>query len=65
MPGGSPASVRVPVIVEAIADRQSGAGAGERGRSQLALAMMLGLLIIGAFCNELIRMPRHEEETRS
>jgi hypothetical protein len=47
------------VIVNAIADAQIAAGVQGPGRYSLAFSIMIGLLVIGFICNELIR-PVHE-----
>jgi MFS family permease len=55
----STAGVLGPVIVNAIADAQIAAGVQGPGRYSLAFSIMIGLLVIGFICNELIR-PVHE-----
>jgi MFS family permease len=55
----STAGVLGPVIVNAIADAQIAAGVQGPGRYTVAFSIMIGLLIIGFICNELIR-PVHE-----
>jgi len=55
----STAGVLGPVIVNAIADAQIAAGVQGPGRYTVAFSIMIGLLIIGFVCNELIR-PVHE-----
>lgn len=49
------AGVLGPVIVNAIADAQIAAGVSGPGRYTLAFSIMIGLLVIGFVCNELIR----------
>ncbi|TWF75862.1 nitrate/nitrite transporter NarK [Pseudonocardia hierapolitana] len=51
----STAGVLGPVIVNAIADAQIAAGVQGPGRYTLAFSIMIGLLVIGFICNELIR----------
>ena len=55
----STAGVLGPVIVNAIADAQIAAGVQGPGRYTVAFSIMIGLLVIGFICNELIR-PVHE-----
>lgn len=55
----STAGVLGPVIVNYIADRQIQAGVDGPGRYTLAFSIMIGLLVVGFVCNELIR-PVHE-----
>ena len=55
----SVAGVLGPVIVNAIADAQIAAGVEGPGRYTLAFSIMIGLLVIGFVCNELIK-PVHE-----
>jgi MFS family permease len=59
----STAGVLGPVIVNAIADARIAAGVQGPGRYTLAFSIMIGLLIIGFICNELIRPvdERHHE----
>jgi hypothetical protein len=49
------AGVLGPVIVNAIADARIDAGVTGPGRYTLSFSIMVGLLIIGFICNELIR----------
>lgn len=56
----STAGVLGPVIVNTIADAQIEAGVDGPARYTLAFSIMIGLLIIGFVCNELIR-PVHEK----
>ncbi|MGH3585808.1 MAG: OFA family MFS transporter [Pseudonocardia sp.] len=49
------AGVLGPVIVNAIADAQIAAGVEGPGRYTLAFSIMIGLLVVGFVCNELIR----------
>ena len=51
----STAGVLGPVIVNAIADARIAAGVTGPGRYTLSFSIMIGLLIIGFVCNELIR----------
>jgi MFS family permease len=51
----STAGVLGPVIVNAIADAQIAAGVEGPGRYTLAFWIMIGLLVVGFICNELIR----------
>ena len=51
----STAGVLGPVIVNAVADAQIAAGVSGPGRYTLAFSIMIGLLVIGFVCNELIR----------
>jgi MFS family permease len=51
----STAGVLGPVIVNAIADAQIAAGVHGPGRYTLAFSIMIGLLVVGFVCNELIR----------
>jgi MFS family permease len=51
----STAGVLGPVIVNAIADAQIAAGVEGPGRYTLAFSIMIGLLVVGVVCNELIR----------
>ncbi|TQM09576.1 OFA family MFS transporter [Pseudonocardia kunmingensis] len=51
----STAGVLGPVIVNAIADAQIAAGVEGPGRYTLAFSIMIGLLVVGFICNELIR----------
>jgi MFS family permease len=53
------AGVLGPVIVNAIADAQIAAGVEGPGRYTMAFWIMIGLLVVGFVCNELIR-PVHE-----
>jgi MFS family permease len=55
----STAGVLGPVIVNAIADAQIAAGVQGPGRYTVAFSIMIGLLVVGFICNELIR-PVHE-----
>jgi MFS family permease len=55
----STAGVLGPVIVNAIADAQIAAGVQGPGRYALSFSIMIGLLVVGFVCNELIR-PVHE-----
>ncbi len=55
----STAGVLGPVIVNAIADSQIAAGVHGPGRYNLSFSIMIGLLVVGFVCNELIR-PVHE-----
>jgi MFS family permease len=55
----STAGVLGPVIVNAIADARIAAGVQGPGRYTLAFSIMIGLLVVGFVCNELIR-PVHE-----
>jgi MFS family permease len=55
----STAGVLGPVIVNAIADAQIASGVQGPGRYTLAFSIMIGLLVIGFICNELIR-PVHD-----
>jgi MFS family permease len=55
----STAGVLGPVIVNAIADAQIAAGVQGPGRYSVAFSIMIGLLVIGFICNELIR-PVHD-----
>jgi MFS family permease len=55
----STAGVLGPVIVNAIADARIAAGVQGPGRYTVAFSIMIGLLVIGFICNELIR-PVHE-----
>jgi MFS family permease len=55
----STAGVLGPVIVNAIADAQIAAGVQGPGRYTVAFSIMIGLLVIGFICNELIR-PVHD-----
>jgi MFS family permease len=55
----STAGVLGPVIVNAIADAQIVAGIQGPGRYTTAFSIMIGLLVVGFVCNELIR-PVHE-----
>ena len=59
----STAGVLGPVIVNAIADARIAAGVTGPGRYTLSFSIMIGLLIIGFICNELIRPvnPRFHE----
>ncbi|MEO7195687.1 MAG: OFA family MFS transporter [Pseudonocardiaceae bacterium] len=59
----SVAGVLGPVIVNAIADHQIAAGVTGPGRYTLSFSIMIGLLIVGFVCNELIRPvnPRFHE----
>ncbi|MGH3753866.1 MAG: OFA family MFS transporter [Pseudonocardiaceae bacterium] len=59
----STAGVLGPVIVNAIADARIAAGVTGPGRYTLSFSIMIGLLIIGFVCNELIRPvnPRFHE----
>lgn len=59
----STAGVLGPVIVNAIADAQIAAGVQGPGRYTVAFSIMIGLLVIGFICNELIRPvdARHHE----
>lgn len=59
----STAGVLGPVIVNAIADARIAAGVTGPGRYTLSFSVMIGLLIIGFICNELIRPvnPRFHE----
>ncbi|MDQ3761222.1 MAG: MFS transporter [Actinomycetota bacterium] len=59
----STAGVLGPVIVNAIADARIAAGVTGPGRYTLSFLIMIGLLIIGFVCNELIRPvnPRFHE----
>ncbi|MGH3901890.1 MAG: OFA family MFS transporter [Pseudonocardiaceae bacterium] len=59
----STAGVLGPVIVNAIADARIAAGVTGPGRYTLSFSIMIGLLIIGFICNELIRpvSPRFHE----
>jgi MFS family permease len=59
----STAGVFGPVIVNAIADARIAAGVTGPGRYTLSFSIMIGLLIIGFICNELIRPvnPRFHE----
>ena len=59
----STAGVLGPVIVNAIADARIAAGVTGPGRYTLSFSVMIGLLIIGFMCNELIRPvnPRFHE----
>ncbi|WP_219417668.1 OFA family MFS transporter [Pseudonocardia nigra] len=56
----STAGVLGPVIVNAIADTQIAAGVEGPGRYTLAFWIMIGLLVVGFVCNELIR-PVHKK----
>jgi MFS family permease len=49
------AGVLGPVIVNAIADNRIAAGVTGPGRYTLSFSIMIGLLVIGFICNELIR----------
>jgi MFS family permease len=51
----STAGVLGPLIVNAIADARIGAGVTGPGRYTLSFSIMVGLLVIGFVCNELIR----------
>ena len=51
----STAGVLGPVIVNAIADARIAAGVQGPGRYTLSFTIMIGLLVIGFVCNELIR----------
>jgi MFS family permease len=51
----STAGVLGPVIVNAIADAQIAAGVQGPGRYTMAFSIMIGLLVVGFVCNELIR----------
>jgi MFS family permease len=51
----STAGVLGPVIVNAIADAQIAAGVEGPGRYNEAFSIMIGLLVVGFICNELIR----------
>jgi MFS family permease len=51
----STAGVLGPVIVNAIADAQIAAGVEGPGRYTVAFWIMIGLLVVGFICNELIR----------
>ncbi len=51
----SVAGVLGPVIVNAIADAQIAAGVEGPGRYTLSFSIMIGLLVIGFVCNELIK----------
>jgi MFS family permease len=51
----STAGVLGPVIVNAIADAQIEAGVEGPGRYTMAFSIMIGLLVVGFVCNELIR----------
>jgi MFS family permease len=51
----STAGVLGPVIVNAIADAQIAAGVQGPGRYTVAFSIMIGLLVVGFICNELIR----------
>nr|WP_083743268.1 OFA family MFS transporter [Mycobacterium rhizamassiliense] len=53
----STAGVFGPVIVNAIADNRIAAGVVGPARYRWSFAIMLGLLLIGLVCNELIRTP--------
>jgi MFS family permease len=55
----STAGVLGPVIVNAIADARIAAGVEGPGRYTTAFSIMIGLLVVGFVCNELIR-PVHE-----
>ncbi len=55
----STAGVLGPVIVNAIADARIAAGVQGPGRYTVAFSIMIGLLVVGFICNELIR-PVHE-----
>jgi hypothetical protein len=57
------AGVLGPVIVNAIADHRIAAGVTGPGRYTLSFSIMVGLLIIGFVCNELIHpvTPRFHE----
>ena len=44
-----------PVIVNAIADARIAAGVAGPGRYTLSFTIMVGLLVVGFVCNELIR----------
>jgi MFS family permease len=59
----STAGVLGPVIVNAIADARIAAGVQGPGRYTVAFSIMIGLLVIGFICNELIRPvdARHHE----
>jgi MFS family permease len=59
----STAGVLGPVIVNAIADARIAAGVQGPGRYTVAFSIMIGLLVIGFICNELIRPvdERHHE----
>lgn len=59
----STAGVLGPVIVNAIADARIAAGVTGPGRYTLSFSIMIGLLIVGFVCNELIRpvTPRFHE----
>ncbi|MGH3935862.1 MAG: OFA family MFS transporter [Pseudonocardiaceae bacterium] len=59
----SVAGVLGPVIVNAIADARIAAGVTGPGRYTLSFSIMIGLLLIGFICNELIRPvnPRFHE----
>ncbi|MGH3811301.1 MAG: OFA family MFS transporter [Pseudonocardiaceae bacterium] len=59
----STAGVLGPVIVNAIADARIAAGVTGPGRYTLSFSIMIGLLVIGFICNELIRPvnPRFHE----
>jgi hypothetical protein len=51
----STAGVLGPLIVNAIADARIAAGVQGPGRYTTAFMIMIGLLVIGFVCNELIR----------
>jgi MFS family permease len=51
----STAGVLGPVIVNAIADARIAAGVAGPGRYTLSFTIMVGLLVVGFVCNELIR----------
>jgi MFS family permease len=63
----STAGVLGPVIVNAIADSQIAAGVQGPGRYTTAFSIMIGLLVVGFVCNELIRPvdERHHEPERA
>ncbi|MEJ3652756.1 OFA family MFS transporter [Actinomycetes bacterium KLBMP 9759] len=63
----STAGVLGPLIVNAIADAQIAAGVQGPGRYTTSFYIMIGLLVVGFVCNELIRPvdPRFHEPDRS
>jgi nitrate/nitrite transporter NarK len=63
----STAGVLGPLIVNAIADAQIRAGVAGPGRYTLSFSIMVGLLVIGFVCNELIRpvADKYHEPDRS
>jgi hypothetical protein len=63
----STAGVLGPLIVNAIADAQIRAGVAGPGRYTLSFSIMVGLLVIGFVCNELIRpvADKYHERDRS